>query len=445
MKPVSRRNFLGQTAIAAVGAGLTSGAVMAAAEEKKVSANDKISVALIGCGGQGRYNLKDFLRLPEIECLALCDVDKEHLSKAQKEVEDKSGKKPEGYGDFRQVLERKDIDVVIIGTPDHWHALTTIYACQAGKDVYVEKPLTVSIGEGRVMVKAARNSNRVVQMGTQQRSAGHFKDAVAFVKSGELGKIRLVRTWAYLDWKGELAKVDDGEPPEGVDYDMWLGPAPKRPFNKRRFHFDFRWYWDYSGGLMTDWGAHMIDIANMAMDVISPKSAMSVGGKNGYPDDAMETPDTQQAILEYDGFTMIWEHALGVGRGPWDREHGVAFHGNNGILVVDRNGWEVFAETNAVNKARECMMKPVPHRHASEDYHLDHVKNFLECVKTREKPCSDVEIGHNSMIACHLANIAVRLGRKINWDCEKEEIVGDPEAQKLVMRPYREPWKLPEV
>ncbi len=445
MKPVSRRNFLGQTAIAAVGAGLTSGTVMAAEDEKKVSANDKISVALIGCGGQGGYDLKDFLRLPEIECLALCDVDKGHLEKVQKSVEEKQGKKPEGYGDFRKLLERKDIDVVIIGTPDHWHALTAIMACQAGKDVYVEKPLTVSIGEGRAMVKAARNNNRVVQMGTQQRSAGHFKDAVAFVKSGELGKIRLVRTWAYLDWKGELPKVEDSDPPEGVDYDMWLGPAPKRPFNKRRFHFDFRWYWDYSGGLMTDWGAHMIDIANMAMDVVSPKSAMSIGGKNGYPDDAMETPDTQQAILEYDGYTMIWEHALGVGRGPWDREHGVAFHGNNGILVVDRNGWEVFAETNAVNKAREYMMKPVPHRSASDDYHLDHVKNFIDCLKTREKPNSDVEIGHNSMIACHLANIAVRVGRRINWDREKEEIIGDPEAQKLVMREYRAPWKLPEV
>ena len=445
MKPVSRRNFLGQSAIAAVGAGLASSAISAVAEDKKVSANDKISVALIGCGGQGRADLRAFLGSSEIECLALCDVDPSHSAKAADEVEKKKGNKPDIYKDFREVIDRKDIDVVIVGTPDHWHALPTIYACQAGKDVYVEKPLSVSIGEGRVMVKAAHNNKRIVQMGTQQRSAGHFKDAVAFVKSGELGKIRLVRTWAYLDWKGELPKVEDSDPPEGVDYDMWLGPAPKRTFNKRRFHFDFRWYWDYSGGLMTDWGAHMIDIANMGMDVLSPKSALSIGGKNGYPDDAMETPDTQQAILEYDGYTMIWEHALGIGRGPWDREHGIAFHGNNGILVVDRNGWEVFSETNAVKKEREFQMKPVPHRHASEDFHTEHVKNFVECVKTREKPNSEVEIGHNSMIACHLANIALRIGRRINWDREKEEIIGDPEAQKLVMREYRAPWKLPEV
>lgn len=445
MKSISRRNFISKSAVAAVGAGLAGQAVTALAEDAKVSANDKISVALIGCGGQGRADLNAFLRSPEIECLALCDVDPTHLEKAQKGVEDKTGRKPDGHKDFREILDRKDIDVVIVATPDHWHPIPTMLACQAGKDVYVEKPLSVSIGEGRAMVKAARKHNRVVQMGTQQRSAGHFKDAVAFVKSGELGKIRLVRTWAYLDWKGELPKVEDSDPPEGVDYDMWLGPAPKRPFNKRRFHFDFRWYWDYSGGLMTDWGAHMIDIANMGMDVISPKSALSIGGKNGYPDDAMETPDTQQAILEYDGYTMIWEHALGIGRGPWDREHGIAFHGNNGILVVDRNGWEVFSETDAVKKAREFKMKPVPHHSASEDFHMAHVQNFIDCVKSREKPNSDVEIGHNSMIACHLANIALRTGRRIIWDQEKEEIVGDPDAQKYVLRPYREPWKLPEV
>jgi predicted dehydrogenase len=445
MSNLSRRSFISKSAIAAVGAGVAAKAVTAPAEEKKVSANDKISIALIGCGGQGRTDLADFLRVPGIECLAVCDVDQKALKRSSKMVEDKQGKAPDTYGDFRQVIDRKDIDVVVIGTPDHWHALPTIMACEAGKDVYVEKPLALSIHEGRVMVNAARKNNRVVQMGTQQRSAGHFRDAVDFVKSGQLGKIRLVKCWAYLDWKGELPPEPDEEVPEGVDYDMWLGPAPKRPFNWLRFHFNFRWFWDYSGGLMTDWGAHMIDIANMGMDTTAPKSAMSLGGKLGYPEDAMETPDTQQAILEYDGFNLIWEHALGIGRGPWDREHGIAFHGNNGILVVDRNGWEVFAETNAVKKDREYQMKPVPHRHASEDFHLAHVKNFVDCVRSREKPYSDVEIGHNSMKACHLANIAVRMGRKIVWNNDKEEIAGDAEAQKLTSRTYREPWKLPEI
>ncbi len=442
MAEYSRREF---TKLAA-GAGLAAAAApVAAAQEKKVSANDKISVALIGCGGMGRGDLRDHLRIPEVQCVALCDVDKSHLKEVADEVEKNTGKRPAEYGDFRKVIDRKDVDVVIVATPDHWHALPTIYACQAGKDVYVEKPLSLTIEEGRVMVNAARKYNRVVQMGTQQRSAGHYRDAVNFVKSGELGKIRLVRSWAYLDWKGELPPKGDEPVPEGVDYDMWLGPAPKRPFNPYRFHFNFRWYWDYAGGLMTDWGAHMIDIANFGMDVVAPKSAMSMGGKYGYPNDAQETPDTQQAILEYDGFTAIWEHALGVGRGPWDREHGVEFHGNNGILVVDRGGWEVFSETDAIDKKREYKMKAQPWRRGSQDYHFKHVENFIDCVKNRQKPNSDVEIGHNSMKACHLANIAVRLRRRVEWDDDSEKIVGDAEAQALVARPYRAPWTLPKI
>lgn len=448
MTKLSRRDFLGNTTKFAMGAGLVSSGLLASSpkeDKKAVSPNDKIAVALIGCGGMGRHDLRDHLQIPGIECLALCDVDQKHLKKTAKEVEEKTGKAPDQYEDFRRIIERKDIDVVIVGTPDHWHALPTIYACQEGKDVYVEKPLATSIQEGRAMVAAARKYNRVVQMGTQQRSAEHYLDAVNFVKSGQLGKIRLVRVWAYLDWKGEMPVVPDEPVPEGVNYDFWLGPAPKRPFNKNRFHFSFRWYWDYSGGLMTDWGAHMIDIANLGMDVVAPKSAASFGGKFGYPDDASETPDTQQAILEYDGFSMIWEHALGVGRGPYDREHGVAFHGNNGILVVDRDGWEVFSETTTIGKPRrEYQMVAVPRQGGSEDYHLTHVQNFIDCVKSRKNPVSDVEIGHNSMIACHLGNIAVRLRRQIQWDVANEKIIGDAEAQALTGREYRAPWTLPK-
>jgi predicted dehydrogenase len=280
-------------------------------------------------------------------------------------------------------------------------------------------------------------------MGTQQRSAPHYTDAVEFVKSGQLGKIRLVRTWAYLDWKGELAPVADGEPPSTVDYDLWLGPARKRPFNKNRFHFTFRWYWDYSGGLMTDWGAHMIDIANWAMGIKAPNSAVSVGGKFGYPNDAMETPDTQQVIWAFPEFTMIWEHMLGAGRGPEAREHGVAFHGNNGVLVVDRAGWEVYPETDRIDKPRVNKFPGVPRRAAgNQNYHLTHVQNFIDCMRSRKRPNSDVEIGHNSMIACHLGNMSQRLGRQIKWDVEREKVIGDPEAQNYVSREYRAPWKL---
>jgi predicted dehydrogenase len=282
-------------------------------------------------------------------------------------------------------------------------------------------------------------------MGTQQRSATHYQAAVDYVQSGKLGKIRLVRVWAYLDWVGELAPVPDGEPPERVDYDMWLGPAPKRPFNKNRFHFNFRWYWDYSGGLMTDWGAHMIDVANWAMGIKAPVSAASIGGKFGFPNDACQTPDTQQVLWQFPEFSMIWEHAIGVGRGPEAREHGVQFHGNNAVLVVDRQGWDVYGETEKpAQRIREYKSAGLPRQNAgSENYHLLHVANFLECMRTRQRPHSDVEIGHNSMIACHLGNIAFRLGRKIEWDVEGEHVIGAPEAEKYVMREYRAHWKLP--
>jgi predicted dehydrogenase len=449
MQSKTRREFITNSIAAgaiAGGAVVGTGSSKAMSYERILGANDRIGIGLIGCGGQGRADLNKMIRVKNVECVALCDVDDAQTAIEAKLIVDAGGSKPSFTSrEFRKVLDLKEVDAVIVGTPDHWHALPTILACQAGKDVYVEKPLSVAIAEGRAMVNAARKYDRVVQMGTQQRSAPHYTDAVEYVKSGKLGKIRLVRAWAYLDWKGETPVVPDSDPPASADYDMWLGPAPKRPFNKNRFHFTFRWYWDYSGGLMTDWGAHMIDIANWAMGIKAPSSAMSAGGKYGFPTDAMETPDTQQVIWAFPEFNMIWEHMLGVGRGPEAREHGVAFHGNNGVLVIDRAGWEVYGETDAIGKKRMFKAPGVPRANAGNvDYHATHIQNFIDCMRSRKRPNSDVEIGHNSMIACHLANIAQRLGRLVKWDVEKEMIVGDPEAQERhVSRAYRAPWKLP--
>jgi predicted dehydrogenase len=440
MKRASRREFMKQSAgLGAVAAGLSTNPPSAS------GANDRIRVGLIGCGGMGQSDLRDFLKVDGIQCVALCDVDDSQCAETRAWVTRQNGQNPELITrDFRQVLDRKDIDAVIVATPDHWHALPTIMACQAGKDVYVEKPLALSIGEGRAMVKAARKYNRIVQMGTQQRSAPHYSEAVEYVKSGKLGKIRLVRAWAYQGWMGNIAAVPDNEPPQGVDYDMWLGPAPKRPFNKNRFHFNFRWYWDYSGGLMTDWGAHMIDIANWAMGVKAPSSAMSTGGKFGFPEDAEETPDTQQALWGYPGYSMLWEHATAIDRGPEARNHGVAFHGNNGTLVVDRGGWDVYPEIATVEGRPQYKVAAQPRRPVGNDQsHLEHVKNFIDCTRSRTLPRSDVEVGHNSMIACHVGNIAFRLGRQVRWDPEAERFIGDAEADKWVTRPYRAPWKLP--
>jgi len=446
MKDKARRKFLKQSiGLGAAGTALLARPMTAAAYARVLGSNDRIRVALVGCGGMGRGDLRDFLKVKNVECAALCDVDEAQLGKATKDIlEPASAVVPRvKTSDFRKVLDIGELEAVIVATPDHWHALPTVMACQAGKDVYVEKPLSVSIGEGRVMVDVARKYDRVVQMGTQQRSAPHYTEAVDYVKSGKLGRVRLVRAWAYLDWKGETPAQPDGQVPAGVDYDMWLGPARKRSFNLNRFHFTFRWYWDYSGGLMTDWGAHMIDIANWGMGIKAPSSAVSIGGKFGYPNDAMETPDTQQVMWAFPGFSMIWEHALGVGRGPEAREHGIQFHGEQGVLVVDRNSWEVFPETDRIDKpGRIYKSAGVPRRASSGDMHLLHVQNFIDCMRSRKRPNSDVEIGHNSMIACHLGNIAQRLGRQVKWDVDKEMIIGDKEAQSYVMREYRAPWKL---
>ena len=445
----SRRSFIKRSLAGVAGAGLASSSPAASAQTAASSgrvagANRRVRIGLVGCGGMGTGDLRDMLR-NGAQLVALCDVDDAQTAKAKEFASREFSQTPDLMTrDFRRVLERSDIDAVLVATPDHWHALVTVMACQAGKDVYVEKPLSLSIGEGRVMVDVARRTNRVVQMGTQQRSAPHFTDAVDYVRSGKLGKIRLVKTWAYQDWMGNIPRVPDSDPPAGVDYDLWLGPAPKRPFNKNRFHFNFRWYYDYSGGLMTDWGAHMIDIANWGMNVTAPKAAVAVGGKFGFPDDAEETPDTQQTLWEFDGFSMIWEHATAIGQGPYMRDHGVAFHGNNGVLVVDRGGWEVLAETETPSGSpKHYRMAGEPRRGTGgTDSHLAHVKNFLECMDSRARPRSDVEIGHNSMIACHLGNIAYRLGRRVAWDVAGEKMIGDAEAQALVTRPYRAPWAL---
>lgn len=450
MKRRSRRSFIKNAAAGAAGGVLLGsgapGVLHAASQDRVAGANRRVRVALVGCGGMGTTNLRAALRLGA-QCVALCDVDDEQVRKVAERVKTDFSQTPAlTTRDFRRVLERQDVDAVIIATPDHWHALPAIVACQAGKDVYVEKPLSLTIGEGRVMVNAARRFNRVVQMGTQQRSSNHFRSAMDYVKSGALGKIRLVKTWAYQDWMGNIPVLPDSEPPAGVDYDMWLGPAPKRPFNRNRFHFNFRWYYDYSGGLMTDWGAHMIDVANWGMGVSVPKSATSVGGKFGFPDNAEETPDTQQALWEFDGFSMIWEHATAIGQGPYGRDHGAAFHGNNGILVVDRSGWEVLPETETKSGKRSFRMAGEPRRGSGgQDMHQAHVKDFLDAVDSRKRTASDVEIGHNSMIACHLANIAFRTGRRVQWDAAREQIAGDAEAQKLIHKAYRAPWTLPAI
>jgi len=408
------------------------------------SPNEKVVVGLIGCKGMGWSNLRQFMEVDNVECAALCDIDQNVLDERSADLQELTGKQPIIYRDYRELLENGDIDAVIIATPDHWHCLQTIDACEAGKDIYLEKPAAKDTAECEIMVKTAHETNRVIQVGQWQRSGQHWNDAINYLQTGALGNIRVTKAWAYQGWMSSIPVQPDGPAPAGVDYDMWLGPAPQRPFNPNRFHFNFRWYWDYAGGLMTDWGVHLVDIILYGMNVDAPNTVMSTGGKYGYPDDAMETPDTQQAIYEFDDFSMIWEHAAGIDGGPYGRNHGVAFIGNNGTLVIDRGGWEVLSETKQDEEGsqREIITDVETTRSGGNDL-LNHVRNFIDCIKTREKPNCDIEIASNTAIVCNLGNIAYRTGERLEWDHNNRRITNVEQANDYLKTEYRDPWKLP--
>jgi predicted dehydrogenase len=385
-------------------------------------AAERIRIACIGLGNQGGGNMGRVLK----NVVAVCDVDRDRLAKAAA-VAEKAVGKVEAVTDYRRLLDRKDIDAVVVTTPDHWHALITADACAAGKDVYCEKPLSLTIAEGRAMVKAARKHNRIVQTGSQQRSDAKFRQACELVRSGKIGKVRTVRVGIPgVNFKGP--GVADSDPPAELDYDLWLGPAPKRPYNAKRVHYNFRFFWDYSGGQMTNWGAHHLDIAQwgLGMDESGPVAAE---GKARYHKDGLfEVPEFCEVTLTYaDGVKII------CGQGE---KGGTLFEGEKGKIFVTRGKIEADPAELLTAPRSESDVR----LYASDS----HFGNWLDCIRTRKAPICDVEIGHRSATVCHLANIALRTGRKITWDPAKEEIVGDPEAAKLVSRPYREPFKLPE-
>jgi predicted dehydrogenase len=434
----TRRVFIRNTAITTAALGLVptlSGALAGCAP------SDRINVGLIGCNGMGFADLTAFLDHTNVECLALCDIDESVLNRRAADVEKMRGKKPANlYKDWRKLIDNKDINVVIVGTPDHWHCLQMIAACNAGKDVYCEKPIGRTIEECNLMVNAAKRNKTVVQVGQWQRSDPHWQDAVNFIQSGKLGKIRLVRVFSYQGWCPSIPVRPDEPVPAGVDYDMWLGPASKRPFNRNRFHFTFRWFWDYAGGLMTDWGVHLLDYALFGMNVTTPKSVMAMGGKYGYPTDACETPDSLQTIYEFDGFNVMWDHAIGINDGAYGRNHGLGFVGENGTLVIDRDGWEVIPEEVDGKKRMEA----IPLKKGTGKGLNNHVTNFLDCVgKRNPNTNASVEIGAHIAKFSAIGNIAYRTGKKLIWDGTK--FTNDTEANNFLIPNYREPWTLPKT
>ncbi len=456
MAKLNRRNF-----VASSMAGVAGTAAWAKSRSRIAGANDRITVGAIGTGGMGRADLRDFIRMGDVDVAAVCDVWDFNRTRAA----EMSPGSPRSFSDFRRVLDLDEIDAVIVATPDHWHAPITIAACDAGKDVYVEKPLALTIEEGRKMVEAARRNKRVVQMGTQQRSGEHYQEVVELVQGGKLGKITRVSCWNYDNSSPRgIGDPPDSDPPPGLDWNMYLGPAPEVAFNPNRFIYYFRWFWDYSGGKMTDWGTHHMDIVHWAMGVKGPQAVSASGGKFVLRDNR-QTPDTLEVIFEYPGFIATYSHREVNGYAPDGRSYGIQFFGTDGSLFVDRSGYEILPETSgdydeadppylaevksagdpsppwererAKPRSRTAFL-----RGSGSEQHLNHVRDFVDCVKSRAKPRSDVEIGHTSTAATHLANIALHTGRKIHWDAEKEEIIGDREASRRLSYRYRRPWRL---
>ncbi len=434
----TRRSFIRTSTKATTALGIASVIPWQSfANTKGVAPSDRLNVAAIGINGMGWGDLTNLIKVPGAQVVALCDVDENVLNKRKEELA-KDGKQVKTYSNYRKLLENKDIDAVVIGTPDHWHCLQMVEACSAGKDVYVEKPAGNSIQECNVMVAAQKRYSKAVQVGQWQRSVPHFVDALNFIKTGKLGKIRTVKAWAYQGWMSPMTAKPDGPTPPGVDYNLWLGPAPMRPFNPNRFHFNFRWYWDYAGGLMTDWGVHLIDYALLGMNAKFPKSAAALGGKYAYPNGPEETPDTLTTLFEFDDYNLIWEHAQGISNGQYGRDHGIAYIGNNGTLVLDRGGWEVIPD--------EKRMEAVPLQPNKGSGLENHMINFVEAIKSREfnKLACPIQDGAHVAKVCQMGNISYKTGGRVIWDATQEKFA-DEKANGLVNAKYNNGYSVPQV
>jgi predicted dehydrogenase len=452
-RSLSRRIFLQ--------GGLAAGVLSAASYRRVLGANERIGVGFIGYGLIGKRHLLDFQAEADADLRCVAEVHRGRLDEAIGQIGSvaKAGA-AKGHRDFRRLLDDNSIQAVVVSTPDHWHALMSMLACAAGKDVYVEKPLTLFVREGRWMLNVAQRTKRVVQVGTQQRSGPHYARVKEMITSGRLGKVVSVRMSATRNIMPGYGRPSEGPPPAELDWDLWQGPAPARPFHANRAIYHFRWFWDYSGGQMTNLAAHSIDILDWCLAPSGPASVMSTGGRFALEDNG-ETPDTQDALFAYPGFSAAWTHreaSAGATGERWPLE----FYGTRGSLKVSRSGFVLtpdrkIAPGNTVPSFGEAPVG-APERvaeaeapqwwtEAAEDKTGDqkqqfrgHVRNFLDCIKSRSQPVSDLASAHRTAIACHLANISLRLGRAVKWNAEREEIVGDAEAAAMLERPYRAPW-----
>jgi len=440
---LNRREFLKKSSLSAAGIGMFS-ILPSSVWGAKVAPSDRIHVALIGCRNHGFHILRQHLNQDDAVCTALCDVDENILNDRAGEVSDEFGQEPRLYTDFRRMLEQDDIDAVIIGTPDHWHCLNFVYALQAGKDIFVEKPLANTIGECKIMLDAASRYNQVVQVGQQQRSNLAFLETVDLVKQGVIGSLRKVNIWANFNYGIGATPVEDGPVPEGVDYDMWLGPAPERPFNRARFHGSWRHFWDYGSGLFSDWGVHLLDMALWPEDLLDgPKTVLTYAGDTSGRTGMRETFDTMNVVYPKENYVINYDMTAGVQEGPWDKPYGIAFVGDDGTIVVNRNGYDLYPEYDHSEGRHRAESRTLS---GLSDAHEPHVRNFLDCIKTRETPVCTPKMGYAAAVHAHIPNIAGRVGvNHLEWDDENLRFTNSDAANELITPEYRAPWRLPEI
>lgn len=450
---IDRRRFLHDTT--ATGLALAAGAATVAMPRpaRAVSANDKVNLAVVGLRGRGSALAPNFASRKDCVVSTLCDCDTRQFADRSKAVEAAQGRAPKTEQDIRRVLDDKSIDAIVVATPDHWHALATVWGCQAGKDVYVEKPVSHSPWEGRKMVEAARKYNRIVQVGTQNRSAAYNMRAKEYIDSGKLGQIHMVRVYNQKEW-GNVAPVADGQAPEGFDYNLWTGPAPEAAYNAN-YHNGWNHFWRFSGGDIINDGVHQMDLARWMIGHDYPSSVYCVGGRYA-TQGAFETPDTQMALYEFPNLVLSFELTLYTPYmiksdmdlrnskdmfpyWPQNAER-IEIYGSQGLMYLGRHGcgWQVFErphQRKPVMVAQEKGPFPDP----------EHQQNFIDCIKSRQKPNADIEEGHRSTLLCQLANISYRLGgQKLQFDRETERCTNSEAANALMKREYRKPFEIPE-
>jgi predicted dehydrogenase len=452
MKQISRRTFHKTLAL--------TGAVSALSASRVLGANERIRLGFIGLGNRGDQVLDAFLAQDDAEVVALCDIYDPYVEFAA----GKAGGQPRRFKDYRALLEMQDLDAVVINTPDHWHALQTIHACEAGKDIYIEKPLSLRVSEGRRMVEAVQHARRVCQVGIHRRSIPICREAADLVRSGALGKITAARSFHIQnEWPEGIANPQERTPPEGLDWEAWLGPAPWKPYNKNHTFYRFRWFYDYSGGQVTNFGVHYIDFIHACLGHDAPRTVTALGGRFAGMNDNREIPDTLEVIWEYPGDTLVTFTQFNATAAPWSLPGcEVELRGTQGTLYLFGNGYEIVGDSLAPNpfpartpidrayerryrQGAQSAIESRQHRGVSTSDTRPHARNFLDCVKSRRQPLCDIETGHRSTSATLIANIAHQTRRVLDWDAHNEQFSNHEPANRMLEFRYRAPYALPRL